>query len=110
MIDLGFDIASRTKHAGASNDAALHVAVWRGRHETVRLLVARGAPLETTNDRGETPLAYAVRAAVQSEWIDERSTESIAALLEAGARADAVTLFPSGFAEADAFVSRHRTQ
>jgi hypothetical protein len=95
------------RSAGAPNDTALHGAVWRSRHETAKLLVERGAPLEATNDRGETPLGYAVRALVQSEWSAQRSNETVAMLLEAGARVESVTLFPSGLEEVDALLRRH---
>ncbi|MBA3342553.1 MAG: ankyrin repeat domain-containing protein [Gemmatimonadaceae bacterium] len=102
MLDLGFDITSRTSKAGASEDTALHVAVWRDRVTTVKLLIDRGAPLEVTNKRGETPLARAVRALVEpSEWTPHDSVDLVAALLGAGARADAVRHFPSGVAAAD---------
>lgn len=102
MLDLGFDITSRTSEAGAAEDTALHVAVWRDRVTTVKLLIDRGASLEVTNKRGETPLAYAVRALVEpSEWTPHDSVDLVAALLGAGARADAVRHFPSGVAAAD---------
>jgi len=106
MLDLGFDVGSRTKRAGASRDTALHAAIWRGRHETARLLIARRAPLEVTNDSKETPLAYAVRAVVESEWTRERSAETVKALIAAGARVEAVKRFPSGFEEVDAELRR----
>src|SRR5216683_994253 len=107
MLDLGFSAASRTRRAGAPNDTALHGAIWRSRHETAKLLVERGAPLEVTNDRGETPLSYAVRALVQSEWPAQRSPETVAMLLDAGARVESVTLFPSGVEEVDELLRRH---
>jgi hypothetical protein len=49
----------------------------------------------------------AVQASVQSFWTYRRSPESIAALLEAGASVDGVPV-PSGYAEADELVGRHR--
>ncbi len=107
MLDLGFSVASRTRRTGAPHDTALHAAVWRSRHGTAKLLVERGAPLEVTNDRGETPLAYAVRALVQSEWTVHLSAETVAVLLEAGARVESVTLFPSGFEEVDELLRQH---
>ena len=107
MLDLGFSPASRTRRAGAPNDTALHSAIWRSRHDTAKLLVERGAPLEATNDRGETPLSYAVRAPVQSEWPAQRSVETVAVLLDAGARVESVTLFPSGIEEVDELLRRH---
>jgi ankyrin repeat protein len=107
MLDLGFSAASRTCRAGAPNDTALHAAVWRSYHATAKLLVERGAPLEVTNGRGETPLGYAVRALVQSEWPAPRSAEIVVMLLDAGARVESVTLFPSGFEEVDELLRGH---
>jgi ankyrin repeat protein len=66
----------------SSADPALHVAIWRGRPETVKLLVARGAPLEAMNGRGETALSLAVRALVeQSDGTLHANLEIVAALL-----------------------------
>ena len=84
------------------------MAVWRERFETVKLLVARGAPLEATNGGGETPLSLAVRALVeQSDWTPHASPEIVAILLDAGARVDTVRPFPSGSAVADALLREH---
>jgi hypothetical protein len=70
-----------------------------------RLLVARGASLETTNGRGATPLSLAVRALVeQSDWTPHASPEIVAVLLDAGARVDTVHPFPSGSLAADALL------
>ena len=108
LLDLGFDLDSRTSRGGTNADPALHVAVWRGRLETVKLLVARGAPLEATNGGGATPLSLAVRALVeQSDWTPHASPEIVAALLEAGARVDTVHPFPSGCPAADALLREH---
>ena len=102
MLDLGFDIGSRTRHPAASGDTALHLAVWRARHDTVQLLIDRGAPLEAVNRGGETPLSYSVSALVTwSEWTPHDTTALVATLLDAGARAEAVRRFPCGIAEAD---------
>jgi ankyrin repeat protein len=108
LLDLGFELNSRTGRGGANSDPALHVAVWRGRLETVKLLVARGAPLEATNGRGATPLLLAVRALVeQSDWTPHTNPEIVAVLLDAGARVDTVQPFPSGSAVADALLREH---
>ena len=84
------------------------MAVWRGRLETVKLLVARGAPLEMTNGQGATPLSLAVRALVErSDWTPHASPEIVAVLLDAGARVDRVNPFPSGSPAADALLREH---
>jgi ankyrin repeat protein len=108
LLDLGFDLESRTSRGGTNADPALHVAVWRGWLETVKLIVARGAPLEETNGGGATPLSLAVRALVeQSDWTPHDSPEIVAVLLDAGARVDTVHPFPSGSPAADALLREH---
>jgi ankyrin repeat protein len=108
LLELGLDLDSRTSQGGTNADPALHVAVWRGWLETVKLLVARGAPLEATNGAGATPLSLAVRALVeQSDWTPHASTEIVTVLLNAGACVDTVHPFPSGSAAADALLREH---
>ena len=103
LLDLGFDPARCTCRAGARRDTALHAAIWRGRDETAKLLITRGAPLDALNGHGEAPLAYAVRACLGSEWIRTRSTGTVEALLAAGADASALKL-PTGWAPLDALL------
>ena len=108
LLDLGFDLDSHTSQGGTNADPALHVAVWRGHLETVKLLVARGAPLEATNGGGATPLSLAVRALVErSDWTPHASPGIVAVLLEAGARVDTVHPFPSGSPAADALLREY---
>ena len=107
LLDQGFDIDSRTNHPGSKGNTALHVAVWRERLETVELLLARGAAIEATNPRGDTPLALAARAQVEmSEWTPHESADVLAALLQAGADVAAIRKFPTGSAEGDDLLSR----
>jgi ankyrin repeat protein len=84
----------------AGNSTALHVAAWRARHDTVNLLIARGANVNRRDAKDRTPLALAVKACVDSYWSDHRSPASVEALLGAGARLDGVK-FPSGYTEVD---------
>jgi hypothetical protein len=108
LLDLGFDLESRTSQGGTNSDPALHVAVWRGWLDTVKLLVARGAPLEATNGGGETPLSLAVRALVeQSDWTPHANPEIVSVLLDAGARVGTVHPFPSGSPAADALLREY---
>ena len=84
----------------APRSTALHVAAWRMRPDTVRLLLARGAPVDARDGDERTPLTLAVRACVDSYWMERRSPESVAALLAAGASPGLVA-FPSGYGEVD---------
>lgn len=102
MIEAGFLMNGTTSACGARSDTPLHSAIWRGRHEVVKLLVERGAPLEQRNGHGMTPLAWAAMAALRSEWFPNRSTtEDVATLLAAGAD-KSVVLLPTGWPELDA--------
>jgi ankyrin repeat protein len=104
MLDLGFDGNLRTSRWLSREDTPLHAAIWRGRHATAKFLIAHGASLEVENARHETPLAFAVRAQLHSEWIDQRSTETIEALLAAGADAS-VLKRPTGWDALDALLA-----
>jgi ankyrin repeat protein len=105
LLALGVDVnavfAEGDGYFDIANDSrALHVAAWRARHATLRLLVDRGALLDVPDGKGRTALALAVRACVDSYWTDRRSPESVFALLQAGASLGDVQ-FPSGYSEVD---------
>ena len=84
----------------ARESTALHAAAWLARHDTVKLLIERGAPVDARDGHGRTPLALAVRACVDSYWTHRRSPDSVEALLRAGASPSGVP-YPSGYAEVD---------
>jgi ankyrin repeat protein len=91
LLDLGVDVGARFKEGDgywdvAKDSTALHVAAWRARHSTVKLLIERGAPVNVPDGMGRTPLALAERARVDSYWMSLASPESIEALLRAGAK------------------------
>ena len=90
----------------AERSTALHVAAWKGWPGVVRLLIARGAPVNLPDGKGRTPLMLAVKACVDSYWTYRRTPESVQALLEAGASPEGVA-FPSGYAEVDELLRRH---
>lgn len=112
LLDLGVPAAARFKTGDgywdvAEDSTALHVAAWRMRAEIVKLLLERGAPPDALDGKGRTPLALAVRACVDSYWMERRSPDSVRALLDAGASADGVP-FPSGYAEVDELLRSYR--
>jgi ankyrin repeat protein len=104
LLDLGVDVRALYEGDGyfgiAKESTALHVAAWKAWHDTVKLLIERGAPVNATDGSGRTPLVLAVKACVDSYWTGRRSPESVRALLHAGASLDGVE-FPSGYAEVD---------
>jgi ankyrin repeat protein len=105
LLDLGVPVDALFREGDgyfgiAGNGTALHVAAWRARHETVRLLIERGASVNALDGRGRSALALAALACVASHWTDRRSPDSVRALVSAGARV-AGTAFPCGYAEVD---------
>lgn len=111
LLDLGLDVKAVFLEGDgyfgvARNSTALHVAAWRARPATVKLLIQRGAPVNERDGDGRTPLALAVRACVDSYWTERRSPESVEALLRAGASVNGVP-FPSGYADVDALLKSH---
>ena len=112
LLDLGVDAGAIFKEGDgyweiARNSTALHVAAWRARHATVKLLIERGCPADAQDARGRTPLALAVRACVDSYWKRLRTPESVRVLLEAGASTKGI-VYPSGYAEVDELLSEYR--
>lgn len=82
----------------------VHWAANRGQLETLRLLIAFGAPLETINRHGTTVLGTAVWSAINEPRPGHLPI--IEALLEAGA-AVAAAGYPSGDAEVDRLLERY---
>ena len=110
LLDLGVDVAALFAEGDgyfdiANNSLAIHVAAWRANHVTLRLLVERGSPIDVLDGKRRSPLMLAVRACVDSYWTYRRTSESVRALLDAGASVEGVA-FPSGYAEVDALLRK----
>jgi ankyrin repeat protein len=78
----------------------IHIASWLGRSSVVRLLIAHGASIDTPDQHGNTPLALAILACINSYWTERRSPASVKALLDAGAKVKEIK-YPSGYNEVD---------
>ncbi len=112
LLDLGIKVDAPYPEGDGyfdipKNSTALHVAAWRGRHATVKLLIGRGAAIDLPDENGRTALALAVRACVDSHWSDRRSSESVKALLAAGASFTGVP-YPCGYEEVDQLLAPRR--
>lgn len=90
--DAYFDIAPES--------TALHVAAWRARPHVVGFLVERGASVNSRDAQGRTPLQLAIRACVDSYWMNRRTPESVRTLLSAGASQAGIEI-PTGYEEVD---------
>jgi ankyrin repeat protein len=89
LLDLGFDIESESTHPGSRGNTALHLAVWRERLDTSKLLIERGASLTARNPGGLTPLMLAERAQTEmSEWTPHESPAMLDLVRSAVARSD----------------------
>ncbi|HEX7158531.1 MAG TPA: ankyrin repeat domain-containing protein [Edaphobacter sp.] len=113
LLDLGIDPSSLSPPGDgyfgiAKNSTALHAAAWRANPSTVKLLIAREAPINALDGQGRTALQLAIKATVDSYWTELRTTESIEALLKAGATTQNIQL-PTGYPEADALLLQYQT-
>jgi ankyrin repeat protein len=78
----------------------IHVAAWLGHSAIVKLLIEKGSLVDVPDQQGQTPLALAVKACVDSYWTDRCTPDSVKALLDAGASVQHVP-FPSGYPAVD---------
>jgi hypothetical protein len=75
----------------------------------VKFLIERGAAVNAPDGEGRTPLQLAVRACVDSYWMNRRTPESVEALLQAGASVCGIKL-PTGYAEIDKLLQSARAR
>jgi ankyrin repeat protein len=113
LLDVGVPVDAVSLHGDpyfgvARNSTALHVAAWRARHDTVKLLIERGAEVDAVDAEGCTPLQLAVKACIDSYWTSRRSPDSIEMLVNAGASREGITL-PTGYDAADALLAANRS-
>jgi ankyrin repeat protein len=85
---------------------SLHVAAWRAHHDVVRTLIAAGSPINAIDTRNRTALQLAVKACIDSYWKYRRQSDSVAALLAAGATTDGIDL-PTGYDAIDQLLERN---
>jgi ankyrin repeat protein len=111
LIDLGVPVDAQYVGDGyfdiAGGSTALHVSTWRGRPETTKLLLARGAKVNALDGKGRTPLQRAIQACTDSYWKERRSPDWIAPLFDAGATLDGIEI-PCGYDAADELLMRAR--
>ena len=87
LLDRGLDVAVRLRHG----ETGLHLAAYGGHLDIVRLLLARGAPVDASDERhGATPLGWAMHARSGAPDGEERQRHDmvVAALAGADAAAD----------------------
>ncbi|MDE2126760.1 MAG: ankryin [Armatimonadetes bacterium] len=105
LLDLGVPVDARFVEGDgyfdvAPNSTALHVAAWRAQHQTVSFLIERRADLDVLDGKGRSALMLAVKACVDSYWMETRAPDSVKALLEAGASAEGIVV-PCGYEAVD---------
>jgi hypothetical protein len=110
LIDLGAPVGALYEGDGyfeiAPASTPLHVAAWRAQPKAVSLLIECGASVNVVDAKGRTPLQLAVRACVDSYWMNRRTPDCVAALLDAGASKAGIEL-PTGYGEIDRLLEPH---
>jgi ankyrin repeat protein len=101
LLELGVDVAARDGY----KMTALHWAAANGRVDTVRALLARGAPLEVQNMWEGTILSSTAHFAIHAPVKGVDYPAVLEMLIAAGA--DPRAAYPSGDEKVDAILRRH---
>jgi Ankyrin repeats (many copies) len=78
LLNLGVDVRAIYENGDgyfdiAKNSTALHVAAWKAYPGTVKVLIKRGAPVDSLDGKGRTPLALLfVLAWIRTGQIEDR--------------------------------------
>jgi hypothetical protein len=109
LMDLGVSASAISPEGDgyfgtARNSTALHVAAWRVWPEAVKELIGRGAPVEALDGEGRTALQLAVKACIDSYWVERRTPDTVAMLLKAGASKTGIEP-PTGYEKIDELLS-----
>jgi ankyrin repeat protein len=111
LLDLGVPVHAPYVGDGyygvAPGSTALHVAAWRLRPAVVQVLLERGAPVNARDGAGRSALQVAVKACVDSYWMERRTPETVRLLLAAGASPAGLTL-PTGYDAVDGLLGPRR--
>lgn len=105
-IECATYVLDRGVNPEAGNGTGMNAAHWavnRGKLDTIRLLLFRNVPLETTNMYGGTVLSTAVWSVIHEPWPDHFAI--IKALVAAGARLDG-SGYPTGDVRVDELLRR----
>jgi ankyrin repeat protein len=110
LLDIGVNVNSPYKTGDGyfgipAGSLPIHIASWLNHPRIVQVLIEKGSLVDTPDKNGQTPLALAVRACVDSYWAYRRSPDSIQALLNAGASTESIP-YPSGYQEVDSLLRK----
>jgi ankyrin repeat protein len=110
LLDIGVNVNSPYKTGDGyfgipAGSLPIHIVSWLNHPRIVQLLIEKGSLIDMPDKNGQTPLALAVRACVDSYWTYRRSPDSVQALLNAGASTKNIP-YPSGYEEVDSLLRK----
>jgi ankyrin repeat protein len=112
LLDIGVDVntpyETGDRYFGIPQGSlAIHVAAWLHHPEIVQLLIGSGSIIDLPDKNGQTPLALAVKACVDSYWTERRNPDIVRALLKSGAD-PLIIPAPCGYPEVDNLLQHYR--